>query len=113
MTFQDYQVLAEHTSRFANEGYSTSRLCMSALGLGGESGEVEDKIKKIVFHNHPVNEDKLLELLYEIGDVLWYIAELCTTLNASMDSVAELNISKLAARYGTEFSSEKSINRKE
>ena len=110
MDLDNYQLLAERTSRYANEGYSDNRLLMATLGLVGESGEVADIVKKVVFHNHSLNQ---VELVKEIGDVIWYIAELCTLLEINMDSVIELNLEKLAARYGAEFSSEKSINRNE
>lgn len=110
MDMDQYQLFAERTSRYANSGPSLDRATMATWGIVGESGELVDTIKKILFHDHPLNTPKLPQ---EIGDVLWYLAELCTTFGISLNEVAKMNIGKLAARYGTEFSSEKSINRSE
>ena len=71
MKLNKYQRLAEKTSRFYPEGYSDNRLLMAILGLTGEAGEVADYVKKVLFHNHNMNNS---ELSKEIGDVLWYIA---------------------------------------
>ena len=105
-----YQQLAEQTSRFALEGYSDNRLLMATLGLAGESGEVVDYIKKVIFHSHSMD---VLKLTKEVGDVLWYISEICTCLDLKLESIALINLDKLAQRYKGTFSSEQSINRKE
>jgi len=65
-------------------------------------------VKKIVHHRH-FNE--IGALWEELGDVLWYLADLCTTLGVSLDTVAEGNIAKLKRRYPEGFSAERSINR--
>lgn len=84
------------------------RLTVSALGVAGEAGEVADIIKKHVGHAHPLNEDKLKD---ELGDVLWYVADLAKTLGITLSSVAEHNVAKLQKRYPEGFSTERSINR--
>lgn len=104
MTFNDYQMLVHKTSG------NKSCLEMCALGLAGESGEFADLVKKVVYHNHDLNVEKLNE---ELGDILWYIAEACTQLDISMGTIAERNIAKLKHRYPEGFSSERSINRKQ
>lgn len=71
-------------------------LVWNAIGLAGEAGEVNELIKKGVFHQHGVDHDKLIK---ELGDVLWYTAALCSVLGVPMSEVMELNISKLKARY--------------
>jgi NTP pyrophosphatase (non-canonical NTP hydrolase) len=48
-------------------------LCLYAIGIGGESGEIQDQIKKHVFHEAPLDLDHVLE---EVGDVLWYLDRL-------------------------------------
>lgn len=83
-------------------------LVWNAIGLAGEAGEVNDIIKKGVFHQHGINRD---ELIKELGDCLWYIAALCTKLDVNMAEVMERNIDKLKARYPDGYSSEASINR--
>lgn len=101
MTFDEYQQKAHYTS-----GNDSLEMC--ALGLNGESGEVADLIKRHKYHGHTLVIPKLEE---ELGDVLWYIAEMATTLGLSLESVAWANVQKLQQRYPEGFSSKWSINR--
>ena len=71
-------------------------LVVYALGLGGESGEVLDIIKKGLRDQKPIDKDHLKE---ELGDVLWYIANICSAYRWSIEEVIDLNISKLKKRY--------------
>jgi NTP pyrophosphatase (non-canonical NTP hydrolase) len=106
MTFDEYQKLA---CRTANKDLSSDQmLSMTALGLGGESGEAEDMVKKAVFHGHTLDKEKLTK---ELGDVLWYLAVMAETIGVPMSEVAEKNVAKLKARYPEGFSAERSINR--
>ena len=84
------------------------RLVVGALGLSGESGEVTDHVKKIVFHGHEIDRQAMMK---ELGDVLWYIAYLLDTLDLDMSDVLEKNITKLRARYPDGFSEQRSRNR--
>ena len=69
------------------------------LGLVGESGEVVEKIKKVIRDNDGlINEEKLKEIAAELGDVLWYLAQLCVELGVNLDDVAKWNLEKLASR---------------
>lgn len=108
MTLDEYQALAGRTAG-AQMGRQL-RLTISGLGVAGEAGEVADIIKKHVGHNHPLDEDKLKN---ELGDVLWYVADLARTLGITLSSVAEMNVAKLKKRYPDGFTSERSINRTE
>lgn len=106
MKLNEYQSLA---SRTGNKSQPASlQLTNYALGLTGEAGEVADIIKKGVFHGHHLDKE---EIEKELGDVLWYIANLCETLNIDLDKVAMKNLDKLRRRYPEGFSEEKSINR--
>ncbi len=107
MKFNDYQKLAMRT-KGTLEGNES--LVAGALGISGEAGEVTDYIKKIVFHGHKLEEEKLAK---EIGDVLWYCALLAESIGINLETIAEMNIEKLRNRYPDGFSTEKSINRKE
>ena len=70
-----------------------------ALGLAEEAGEVAGKFAKAVRDNDGViDEERKREIVKELGDVLWFVAECCTVLRVDMDTVAELNIKKLADR---------------
>ncbi len=96
MEFNEYQKLARGTAIYAGAG---KNFVYPALGLCGESGEVAEKIKKIVRDNDNVVDDKRREeLKKELGDVLWYIANLAVELDLSLEDVAQENIAKLQSR---------------
>lgn len=67
-----------------------------ALGLAGESGEVVDDIKKKYFHGRTIDPDHTIE---ELGDVMWYVANIATQLGVTLDEVIERNADKLRVRY--------------
>lgn len=112
MNFEEYQQLAERTANVSHKGLRDKecRLINFGLGISGEAGEVTDCIKKVVFHNHNLDIEYLKK---ELGDVLWYVATLATTLDLSLEKIAITNIEKLKKRYPDGFSEEKSINRTE
>lgn len=107
MEMNEYQYLAGRTRN--NELDKNKELSNYSMGLAGETGEVVDLLKKIVFHGHKMDLEKLKD---ELGDVLWYVANLATTLDLNLEDIAEFNIEKLQKRYPRGFSEEKSINRK-
>lgn len=105
MTADEYQQLAARTLIGAPDAaYSPADIMLvwNALGLAGEAGEVADTIKKAVFHQHGVDRE---ELIKELGDVLWYVAALCTKLDVSLAEVMTRNIEKLKRRYPDGYSS--------
>lgn len=69
------------------------------LGLTNEAGEVAGKVKKI-FRDRDgvVTDEDRAALTLELGDVLWYLSELCTQLEVSLADVAEANLDKLRSR---------------
>ena len=96
MEFSEYQRLARKTAIYAGAG---KNFVYPALGLCGESGEVAEKIKKIVRDRDNVVDDKCrAELEKELGDVLWYIANLAVELDLDLENIAQKNIKKLADR---------------
>jgi NTP pyrophosphatase (non-canonical NTP hydrolase) len=69
------------------------------LGLVNEAGEVAGKIKKVFRDkNGVINEETRTVLKAELGDVLWYVAQVCSELGLSLDDVAEFNLAKLYDR---------------
>jgi len=113
MTGNEYQKLASRTLELGSTPTISdveSKLCLAALGLTGESGEVADIIKKAVFHGHTLDQEKIKQ---ELGDILWYIAATATTLGFELSEIMEINIQKLKERYPNGFNSADSINRKE
>jgi NTP pyrophosphatase (non-canonical NTP hydrolase) len=96
MNFIDYQKLAATTAAYPNVG---NNYIYPSLGLAGEVGEVMNKIKKIQRDNAGIPDEKiLLAVKEEMGDVLWYLAQLSTEFKFSLDDVAQNNIKKLADR---------------
>ena len=96
MTFQEYQDEARKTAIYPNKD---NNFIYPTLGLAGEAGEVAEKIKKVIRDgNGIVTEEKKVEITKELGDVLWYVANLAKELGISMDEVAEKNIEKLQSR---------------
>ena len=58
-----------------------------ALGLAGETGEVAEKIKKTIRDNKGVFDDtRKTEIAKELGDVMWYAANLAADLGISLDA---------------------------
>ena len=88
----DYQKRAKKTAIYPTD----YRMVYPALGLAGESGEVCEKVKKYLRGDDSPNLRKDIEK--ELGDVLWYVANLASDLNLSLDAVATRNINKLRDR---------------
>ena len=96
MTFEEYQTQADSTAMYPNMG---DNFIYPTLGLAGETGEVVEKVKKIIRDDgSAVSEEKKEEIKKELGDVLWYIARLSAELGFTINEVAELNIKKLNSR---------------
>lgn len=74
----------------------------NVIGLAGEAGEIADLVKKGIFHQHGLVTAKVQE---ELGDLMWYVAALCTKLGISLDDVLSQNIAKLQKRYPDGYSS--------
>lgn len=98
ITFDSYQHLASKTAIYPKE----RAVEYVALGLASEAGEVAGKIKKQIRDgaswNGEQREAHRQAILAELGDVLWYIAELCTNYDVHLSDVAEDNLRKLKAR---------------
>jgi hypothetical protein len=96
MDFQDYQERSRSTARYPQAG---SNPIYPTLGLCGEAGEVADKVKKVLRDREGQFDAQVRDdLLLELGDVLWYVAQLATELDLSLDAIAEANLAKLASR---------------
>jgi NTP pyrophosphatase (non-canonical NTP hydrolase) len=113
MDFKMYQNMSERTMPKKKQyGYAEKHSEMSksnyALGLCGEAGELGEIVKKNVHHGHVINRDNFVK---EAGDVLHYLAGICTMYEVTLEEVATMNLMKLDKRYGKGFSSEASIER--
>ena len=105
MKFSEYQQFA---MSYARRGLLQE--AGHALGLAGEAGEVVDYLKKVIFHGHKLDVDKLTE---ELGDVLWYIAAIASVYDIELEQVASENLSKLWHRYPNGFDPKRSQERAE
>lgn len=108
MTPNEYQKEALRTASGMSKEYP--RILNGLMGLNGEAGECIDILKKTEFQGHDFDPMKMVD---ELGDVLWYVAQLATGLGVTLEYVAQHNVDKLLARYPDGFDSEKSIHRKE
>lgn len=96
MDFTEYQGKARNLAVYPGQG-SNDGFLYTVLGLAGESGEVANKVKKLMRDGiTPEAQDALIS---EIGDVLWYLSAVCTELDIALDGVAELNLDKLNKRF--------------
>ena len=105
MTGDKYQELASRTMnpkllRFQTELHAVH-------GLAGEVGEIHSIYQK-VYQGHDLDTEHLKK---EIGDLLWFVAELCTVFGFNMGEIAQKNIDKLKKRYPDGFDEDRSINR--
>lgn len=100
MKFNEYQAKAIKFDLFQS-GLSVTGggLLEKVLGLVGESGEAADKFKKIIRDKGgKIDTEDRLEIVKELGDVLWYVSAIATYLDTSFDDVAQINIKKLEDR---------------
>lgn len=96
MTFKEYQVSSQKTALYPNKG---NNFVYPTLGLAGETGEVAEKVKKIIRDkNGIVEETDREEIKKELGDVLWYMSQIASELGLDLDTVAQTNLDKLMSR---------------
>ena len=96
MELNQYQQRARATAFYPNAGQNP---IYPTLGLSGEAGEVADKVKKVIRDKQGVFDDKAKEAIkLELGDVLWYVAQLSSELGFDLEQVALSNLEKLSSR---------------
>lgn len=89
-------------------------LLTSSIGLGSESGELQEIVKKMLFQGKPLNDDNIFHMKRELGDIAWYWINACNALGIDPNEVLAENVEKLKARYpGGDFDPHYSENRKE
>jgi NTP pyrophosphatase (non-canonical NTP hydrolase) len=108
MKMNQYQDLTARTAPHFDD--IVEEITAWTMGIAGESGEVADLVKKSVWHKHEWSHEKLV---YELGDLMFYIARLSNVIGYSLDEVAVMNIQKLYRRYPDGFSPEASMNRRD
>ena len=96
-----------------NSDIKTPRLLTAALGLGSETGEFVEIVKKMFLQGKPPSEDNIFHMKRELGDIMWYWITACASLGLDPYEVINENQEKLAARYGEKFEVDRSEVRKE
>jgi NTP pyrophosphatase (non-canonical NTP hydrolase) len=89
-------------------GINMVRLLHGVLGVGSESGELLDAFKRYFAYGKDLDRDNVIE---EVGDLLFYIALICRTMEVSLEEVCSINVAKLATRYPDKFTNEDALNR--
>ena len=96
MNLSDYQARSRATAVYPGQG---ENLLYPTLGLCGEAGEVAEKVKKMVRDEGGVlSDERRAALGKELGDVLWYVAQLATEADLDLGELAEANLEKLLSR---------------
>lgn len=96
MDLDQYQQEARNTAVYPGR-YGFGGLMYCALGLG-ESGEVQNKVKKFYRSGRDPSADDRLEIAKELGDILWYVANTAAEIGYELSEIASLNIHKLNSR---------------
>lgn len=100
MEIIDFQIYQRESRKTWGLIETNHPIVYPTLGLANEAGEVAGKVKKIFRDKGGFISDADREALkQELGDVLWYLTQICTELGLSLEDVAESNIAKLASRY--------------
>lgn len=95
--FKEYQ--KESIKTDLNVVVKNSNLAYYALGLCDEAGEVAGKVKKLYRdYNGELTEEYKKEIEKELGDVIWYLSQMCTKLGLDFNEVAKMNLDKLNSR---------------
>ena len=107
MKFDEYQArakttdlgIAKRSEVMGKRNLNVLEFLDKVLGLVGESGELADKVKKVLRDKDGVfTEEERMAILKELGDVLWYVAEISLYLDMPMSEIAKMNLDKLASR---------------
>jgi NTP pyrophosphatase (non-canonical NTP hydrolase) len=95
MELSEYQRLSRRTAEYPRDAW----LAYPALGLAGEAGEVAEHAKKAIRDDGgTVSGERRAAMAKELGDVLWYVAQLASELGLELEDVARENLEKLTSR---------------
>jgi NTP pyrophosphatase (non-canonical NTP hydrolase) len=95
MQLSEYQRLSRRTAEYPRDAW----LAYPSLGLAGEAGEVAEHAKKAIRDDGgTVTDERRLAIAKELGDVLWYVAQLASELGLELEEIARANLEKLNSR---------------
>jgi NTP pyrophosphatase (non-canonical NTP hydrolase) len=96
MLISEYQELSRRTATYPGAG---DNIVYPTLGLAGEAGEVAEKVKKLLRDDDGVmSRERRQALAGELGDVLWYVAQVATEAGLNLEDIAQGNLDKLLSR---------------
>lgn len=105
----DLDVFQEEALRSMRNDLPYEAICSNmCMGLAGETGETIDIFKKHIYQGKVLDINDVIE---EIGDILWYIANLCNVNKITMKECMESNVEKLRKRYPNGFSIKDALER--
>lgn len=96
MLISEYQQRSRCTATYPDAG---DNIVYPTLGLAGEAGEVAEKVKKLLRDDGGVmSDERRAALAGELGDVLWYVAQVATEAELDLQEIAQGNLDKLLSR---------------
>jgi NTP pyrophosphatase (non-canonical NTP hydrolase) len=98
----NYDFLHKRIEQLRNQEspvFNPALLLTASTGLGSESGEFQEIVKKVFFQGKPMNDETLFHAKRELGDIIWYWTNACTALGLDPNEVIEENVNKLQSRY--------------
>ena len=100
MDFNSYQKEALHTDRVPKDDEAAS-LIVPMLGLAGETGQLLSEYKKHLRDGeaHRLFKERVSE---ELGDLLWYIANVASKFDLSLSEIADANLVKVRDRWASQ-----------
>lgn len=105
----DYPTFVDSLRAYHDRMGLSGDILHSAVGISGESGELLDHIKKVIWQGHCIDCNYVNK---ELGDILFYFTSMCNCVGTDIDEVRKLNIEKLTKRYPDKvFDKDRSINR--
>ena len=103
----EYQKEALRTASGMSKEYP--RILNGLMGLNGEAGECIDILKKHLYQGHAFDSEHMAK---ELGDVAWYLAISAEAIGYDLETIFQMNIDKLRARYPDGFDAEHSLHRR-
>ena len=105
----DLDVFQEEALRSMRNDLPYEAICSNmCMGLAGETGETVDIFKKHIYQGKDLDINDVIE---EIGDILWYIANLCNVNKITMKGCIDANVEKRRKRYPNGFSIKDALER--
>lgn len=81
-----------------------ARMDTAVAGIAGEAGEIADLWKKLKFHGKELNEENRNNMIKELGDMFWYLAQASMAMGVPMEEIIRGNVEKLKLRHPHGFS---------